>query len=193
MRQATASDLPVLMDLRIEAERWLSAAGVDQWRDPRTRGPALRKWEADIEAGRTWIAATSAGDVLGTVTLARPDRDFWTQADQPDSAVYVGKLITARAAAGLDLGGRILDWVGSIARDRNLPWVRLDCWRDNTRLQDYYLRRGFRHVRTEAPAHRLSGWMAQRPASVTLHPGNELTTAASADPASAGSGAPHRR
>ncbi|MFI9206417.1 GNAT family N-acetyltransferase [Streptomyces sp. NPDC053048] len=187
MREATPSDMPALMGLRIEAEQWLAAAGVDQWRDARTRGPALKKWMADIEAGRTWIAVTKADDVLGTVTLARPDMDFWTTEDQPDSAAYVGKLITARAAAGLDLGDRILDWVGATARQRGLPWVRLDCWRDNTRLQNYYLRRGFRHVRTEAPAHRLSGWLAQRPASTITRPGRPLVSArASAEAQGAG-------
>lgn len=177
MRKATPPDAPALMSLRIEAEQWLAAAGVDQWRDARTRGPALKKWTMDIDAGRTWIAVTTADDVLGTVTLARPDMDFWTSEDQPHSAIYVGKLITARAAAGLYLGERILDWAGSVARQRGLPWVRLDCWRDNARLQNYYLRRGFRHVRTEAPTHRLSGWLAQRPASIITRPDHQLVSA----------------
>jgi hypothetical protein len=47
--------------------------------------------------------------------------------------------------------------------------LRLDVWRDNARLQNYYLAEGFEHVRTEAPSHRLSGWMAQRPSALVLH------------------------
>ncbi|MFI1798983.1 GNAT family N-acetyltransferase [Streptomyces sp. NPDC020379] len=170
--------MPDLRQLRAEAETWLAAAGIDQWRDPSTRPAALAKWEANIRDGRTWVIDNDdRTGLLATVTLAPPDRDFWRDADAPDSAVYIAKLITGRQAKGEHLGGRILDWAGSIACDRGLPWVRLDCWRDNTKLQDYYLRAGFRHVRTEAPTHRLSGWMAQRPASVVLYPGQDLTTA----------------
>ncbi|MFF4181450.1 GNAT family N-acetyltransferase [Streptomyces sp. NPDC001633] len=174
MRQATASDEPALMEMRVEAEAWLAAAGIDQWRNPVTRSRALAKWQKDIAEGRTWVAVNSSDRIVGTVTLAEPDRDFWSAKDSPEDAVYVAKLITARIASGKNVGGRILDWVSSVAQKRNVSWVRLDVWRTNKKLQQYYVKEGFRHVRTEAPPHRLSGWMAQRPATVILHPGEEL-------------------
>ncbi|MCX4673623.1 GNAT family N-acetyltransferase [Streptomyces sp. NBC_01381] len=164
------------MRLRTEAEEWLAAAGIDQWRAPGFRERALAKWHADIEAGRTWVAVDNTDEVLATVTLAPADRDFWTDDDIPESALYVAKLITARSTGGKHLGGRLLDWVGSVAREQGLSWVRLDCWRANTQLQKYYFAEGFTHVRTEAPEHRLSGWMAQRPASVVMHPSDRLQT-----------------
>jgi GNAT superfamily N-acetyltransferase len=173
IRRATQYDSEALMGLRTEAEAWLAAAGIDQWRTPGFRDRALAKWKVDIEHHRTWVVESGAA-ILATVTLAPPDRDFWTEDDEPETAVYVAKLITARKAAGQQLGGRILDWVGSVARSQGKPWVRLDCWRANVPLQEYYLREGFDHVRTEAPSHRLSGWMAQRSADVTMHPGAPL-------------------
>ncbi|MEV8476199.1 GNAT family N-acetyltransferase [Streptomyces sp. NPDC051173] len=195
IRPATGADMPALRDLRMEAEEWLKDAGINQWRDARTRGPALAKWEHNIHEGRTWVVDDGDGGLLATATLAPPDTDFWREDDHPATAVYIAKLITARRAseAGLELGDRILDWAGGMARDRGLPWVRLDCWRDNTRLQNYYLRRGFRHVRTEAPAHRLSGWLAQRPASITTRPGRQLASAdASAKAQGSGEAPPMR-
>lgn len=176
IRRATPADSNALMKLRIEAEEWLASAGIDQWRSPGFRDRALAKWQVDITEGRTWVVPDADGELLGTITLARPDADFWTRADSPDSAVYVAKLITARSAAGQRLGGRLLDWAGGVARDQRLPWVRLDVWRDNVRLQRYYLDEGFEHVRTEAPPHRLSGWMAQRPSSLTRHADASLRT-----------------
>ncbi|MFE7347559.1 GNAT family N-acetyltransferase [Streptomyces fimicarius] len=170
IRPATNEDTPALMALRVEAEEWLSAAGIDQWRSTGFRERALAKWRADIAEGRTWVVPGQRHELLGTVTLARPDLDFWDERDDPGSAVYVAKLITARTAGGRQLGGRLLDWVGSVARRHKVPWVRLDVWRTNERLQRYYLDQGFAHVRTEAPGHRLSGWMAQRPASTVMHP-----------------------
>ncbi|MEV8057160.1 GNAT family N-acetyltransferase [Streptomyces antimycoticus] len=173
LRLANETDQDELMRLRVEAEDWLARAGIDQWRTAGFRDRALEKWRIDIENGRTWIVVES-GEAVGTVTLASPDMDFWTLADRPDAALYVAKLITSRAASGQDLGGRILDWVGTVAAKTDKPWIRLDCWRANTALQDYYLREGFEHVRTEAPPHRLSGWMAQRSSSVIMHPENPL-------------------
>ncbi|MEU3189479.1 GNAT family N-acetyltransferase [Streptomyces sp. NPDC006992] len=177
MRPALPGEAASLMRLRIEAEEWLAAAGIDQWRSPGFRDRALAKWDADIEDGRTWVTVTGSDEIAGTVTLARPDLDFWRPSDQPDAALYVAKLITRRQFAGQKLGGRILDWVGAAARARDLPWVRLDVWRSNAKLQDYYRKEGFKHVRTEAPDHRLSGWMAQRPASVVMHPEAPLASA----------------
>lgn len=181
VQPATSIDVDALMSLRIEAESWLAAAGIDQWRSSGFRERALAKWRVDIEEGRTWVVPGPGGPVLGTVTLAQPDYDFWSEDDAPSSAVYVAKLITSRAAARSHLGGRILDWVGEVARTRGLPWVRLDVWRTNGRLQQYYLDEGFTHVRTEAPSHRLSGWLAQRPASTVMHPHAALHAGTLAD------------
>ncbi|MFF8717504.1 GNAT family N-acetyltransferase [Streptomyces sp. NPDC015184] len=169
IRPATPADAETLMKLRLEAEQWLAQAGIDQWRDPATRVPALQKWHRDIAAGRTWVV-DEGPTVVATITLASPDGDFWGESDDPESAVYVAKLITARSVKGQRIGGRLLDWAGAQARHRGLPWVRLDCWRSNIALQKFYLQEGFRHVRTEALPHRLSGWLGQRSASVARHP-----------------------
>ncbi|MGW1189293.1 GNAT family N-acetyltransferase [Streptomyces sp. NPDC002559] len=169
IRPATLADAEALMELRLEAEQWLAQAGINQWRDPATRTPALQKWRRDISAGRTWVVDEDAA-VIATVTLAPPDADFWGEWDHPENAVYVAKLITARSVKGQGIGGLLLDWAGAQARHRGLPWIRLDCWRSNIALQRFYLQEGFHHVRTEAPPHRLSGWLGQRSASVVRHP-----------------------
>jgi GNAT superfamily N-acetyltransferase len=179
MRQAVPADVDALMGLRVEAEQWLAQAGIDQWRNPQTRGPALAKWMADIEAGRTWIVGDGK-DVRATVTLAPPDMDFWQESDHPQSALYIAKLITARSSKGSKLGGRLLDWVAGQARQQGKNLIRLDCWRSNSKLQQFYLREGFRHVRTEEPEHRLSGWLGERPASVVRYPDVPLNAASTA-------------
>lgn len=175
-RPATTADAPALMDLRIEAETWLAAAGIDQWRtsDGGIRDRALAKWRSDIDAGRTWVV-TDTSTPVATITLAPADPDFWGPDDDPADAVYVAKLITSRQVSGHNLGGRLLDWAGSEARTQGRTWVRLDCWRSNKALHAYYLREGFAHLRTESPSHRLSGWLAQRPAYAVMHPEALLT------------------
>ncbi|NEE30190.1 GNAT family N-acetyltransferase [Streptomyces sp. SID7982] len=157
------------MGLRTEAEAWLRSKGSDQWSDPEAGARAIAKWHAAIDEGRTWLITTETGTVLGTVSRGPVDRDFWTDQDAPESALYLYKLMVSRAASGMGIGGLALDWAGRIAALEGRRWVRIDCWRTATGLQRYYESAGFAHVRTESPSHRKSGWLAQRPASLVLN------------------------
>lgn len=127
IRRATQADTGALMKLWLEAENWLAANGIDQWRSPGFRDRALDKWKADIADGRTYVVEDTHEHIVGTVTLALPDPDFWTEGDDLDSAVYVAKLISTRSPAGDRLGGRIIDWAASVARGQGRAQVARDC------------------------------------------------------------------
>ncbi|MFE3270206.1 GNAT family N-acetyltransferase [Streptomyces sp. NPDC059215] len=170
LRPARAEDVPALLGLRTEAEGWLRNKGTDQWSDPETGERAIAKWRASIDEGRAWVVLNEQDTVLATVSRGPVDRDFWTDADHPESALYLYKLMVARAASGRNLGVRVIDWMSRLAALEGRSWVRIDTWRTNTGLHAYYERLGFRHVRTEAPSHRLSGWLAQRPAGEVALP-----------------------
>ncbi|MEU8525504.1 MULTISPECIES: GNAT family N-acetyltransferase [Streptomyces] len=175
IRPARAVDVPALMALRTEAERWLSTKGTDQWSDPETGSTAIGKWRAAIDDGRSWVVVGGdTGEILATVSRGPADRDFWTADDRPESGFYLYKLIVARAAKGQRLGVRVLDWASRVAALEGREWVRIDTWRTNTDLHAYYERLGFDHVRTEAPSHRRSGWLAQRPATELALPDHLL-------------------
>lgn len=178
IRPANASDVPALMALRTEAEGWLPSLGTDQWSDAETGSRAIAKWQETIDDGRAWVVSNHDGDVVGTVSRGAADRDFWRIDDRPETAFHLYKLITARSTAGQGLGSLILDWACRVAALEGRDWVRIDCWRSNTGLQRYYEGLGFMHVRTEAPGHRRSGWLAQRASSfitnqdMSLRPGH---------------------
>ncbi|MFF2436655.1 GNAT family N-acetyltransferase [Streptomyces sp. NPDC058107] len=176
LRPARAEDVPALMALRTEAEEWLSSKGTDQWSDPETGAKAITKWRASIDEGRAWVVVDDdSGKVLGTVSRGPVDRDFWTDEDRPESAFHLYKLIVARQAAGRHLGARLVDWASNLAAMEGRDWVRIDTWRTNKGLHSYYERLGFKHVRTESPSHRRSGWLAQRPATTLSRPDFPLT------------------
>nr|WP_258544156.1 GNAT family N-acetyltransferase [Streptomyces ipomoeae] len=158
------------MALRAEAEGWLRTKGTDQWSDPETGERAISKWRASIDEGRAWVVVGESDDVLATVSRGPVDRDFWTDDDRPETALYLYKLMVARKASGRQLGVRVIDWMSRLAALEGRSWVRIDTWRTNTGLHSYYERLGFQHVRTEAPAHRRSGWLAQRPAGEVTMP-----------------------
>ncbi|MEV5204909.1 GNAT family N-acetyltransferase [Streptomyces sp. NPDC053720] len=176
IRPAGLADVPALMALRTEAEGWLASAGTDQWSDPETGGRALAKWHDSINEGRAWVLLDTDGTTVGTVSRGPADRDFWREDDKPESAFYLYKLITSRSVSGQGLGSLVLDWACRVAALEGREWVRIDCWRTNTGLQRYYERLGFKHVRTESPAHRKSGWLAQRPSNYLVEADRSLAT-----------------
>ncbi|MFF7388913.1 GNAT family N-acetyltransferase [Streptomyces scabiei] len=175
LRPAAAEDVPALLALRVEAEGWLRTKGTDQWSDPETGERAMSKWRASIDEGRAWVVVDESNDVLATVSRGPVDRDFWTDQDRPETALYLYKLMVARNASGRQLGARVIDWMSRLAELEGRSWVRIDTWRTNTGLHAYYERLGFKHVRTETPSHRRSGWLAQRPAGELTLPGDLLT------------------
>ncbi|MFE9931758.1 GNAT family N-acetyltransferase [Streptomyces sp. NPDC005533] len=166
IESATAADVAKLLAFREEAAAWLSELGSDQWRRPY---PADRLM-ATIEAGRVFMVR-DGGVTAATITLT-PDVEegLWSREELAEPSMFVNKLTVARSHAGCDLGGRLLDWAGARAHRAGAIWLRLDAWTTNPRLQDYYLRHGFTHVRTVTEGGavnggpRVSGWLAQRPA-----------------------------
>ncbi|WP_329051773.1 GNAT family N-acetyltransferase [Streptomyces violaceus] len=192
LRPAAAEDVPALMALRAEAEGWLRTKGTDQWSDPETGERAISKWRASIDEGRAWVVVSERDEVLATVSRGPVDRDFWTDADRPETALYLYKLIVAREASGRQLGTRLIDWMSRLAALEGRRWVRIDTWRTNTGLHHYYERLGFEHVRTEAPSHRRSGWLAQRRAGEVALPHDLLPVGPNED-AATGVEVPHQR
>ncbi|MEV6478055.1 GNAT family N-acetyltransferase [Streptomyces sp. NPDC051657] len=169
IKPASTTDVPALMALRTEAETWLRSKGSDQWSDREAGARAIAKWHSAIDEGRTWLITDAKDRTLGTVSRGPVDRDFWTEADAPETGLYLYKLMVSRDSAGQGIGSLALDWAGRIAALEGRRWVRIDCWRTAQGLQEYYEALGFSHVRTEAPSHRRSGWLGQRPASLVLN------------------------
>jgi GNAT superfamily N-acetyltransferase len=147
----------------------LSALGTDQWSRPY---PADRL-AATIAAGTVFMVR-DGGTTAGTITVTtEAEPGLWNNAELAEPAVYVNKLTVARSHAGQNLGGRLLDWAGDRAYRAGAKWLRLDAWTTNDALQRYYLRQGFKHVRTVLEGDavnggpRVSGWLAQRRANHT--------------------------
>lgn len=167
IRPAQLDDLDAMLDLRVEAERWLRKQGIQQW-TPDYDDYARRVLADFVEAGMAWVIDDDA-QVIATVSINEPDPDFWGWSDDQDEALYLSKMIVSRQYAGHDLGGAILNWASQRARADGLRWLRIDVRRDNSALHRYYLAHGFEYVRTyHAPGRRTeSGWLAQRPAGLS--------------------------
>jgi predicted N-acetyltransferase YhbS len=122
--------------------------------------------KAGIAASTTHVVLDDHSETVASLTLNGPDPDFWTTADAPDTALYLYKFMIGPKARGTGLGDALLNWACTQAQQHGKAWLRLDCWRTNTRLQTYYARRGFAPLRTVQVPGRNSGALMQRPAEL---------------------------
>lgn len=65
-------------------------------------------------------------------------------------------------------------WAAHRARQADKSWLRLDAWKSNTALHQYYLDRGFTLVRIDDNPADPSGAYFQRPSDVELRLGPEV-------------------
>ncbi|WTF79773.1 GNAT family N-acetyltransferase [Streptomyces sp. NBC_01594] len=168
---AHPDDVIKLVAFREEAAAWLTRLGSEQWQRPY---PADRL-TATIEAGSVFMVM-DGGLTAATLTLSpEVEEGLWTEQELAEPSSFVTKLTVARAHAGQNLGGRLLDWAGDRAYRDGAKWLRLDAWTTNEALQRYYLRQGFEYVRTVREGGavnggpRVSGWLAQRRTAPAEH------------------------
>ncbi|MBN3930899.1 GNAT family N-acetyltransferase [Streptomyces verrucosisporus] len=160
IRPASAEELPTVEELLIEASEWLASRGIDQWQFP----PHRDRIQKAIRHAECFLAVDDEDRPIGTITVDdHADPEFWTEADDPGSALYVHRMATSRAAAGRDVGAVMLDWATKRAAQQGKGWLRLDAWKTNPGLHRYYERQGFTLVRLVDLEHRKSGALFQRP------------------------------
>ncbi|MGY3341060.1 DNA-binding GntR family transcriptional regulator/GNAT superfamily N-acetyltransferase [Streptomyces filamentosus] len=175
IRLAGEEDLHTVVDLWGHAASWLQERGIDQWQYP----PREERIAANIEAGECWIVEADGAPVATITVDEHADPDFWSPSETKESALYVHRMVVRRDVAGLSIGSALLDWAGEEAVRQGKQLLRLDAWRTNDALQQYYRDRGFEHVRTAEVDGRHSGALFQRPATYKRGIGPELKTVAS--------------
>lgn len=137
-------------DIRTVAEMWVRAAkrladrGFDQWQYP----VKTHNIRAAVNAGTCWLVRDSNFAIAGTITVdTNADSGLWYPSDNPSSALYLHRMIVEPNLAGAETGSALMDWVARRAAREGRRWIRLDAWRGNRGLRDYYSKRGFDVVR----------------------------------------------
>ena len=152
------SEVEEMLDILSESAARLHAKGLDQW-PVRFR---VAKVMPDIENRYAYFVRGDEGLLATFILSPEPDRDFWTPVEISQPSRYVSKLATRDGFSGV--GAAILDWCEQCSARSGAKWLRLDAWRTNSKLHDYYKAQGFEHLRTVAPPGRNSGALFQRAA-----------------------------
>lgn len=137
IRRAVASDAAAILALRDEAAAWLLGRGIEQWRPGEVTVDDVVGWMTD---GRVYVGELD-GTIAGSVRLAWSDVAVWGE-QEPDAG-YVQALMTARRAAGIGLGGRLLEHVEAVIATSGRTRVRLSCLRGNDGLERFYVGAGY--------------------------------------------------
>lgn len=151
----------------------LHSLGFDQWQYP-VKWENIRRSAAERAL---WLVRDSHHHTVGTITVEQNADPYWLPEDRPKDAVYIHRMIVDDGYRGSELGSALLDWVARQARQQKKSWVRLDAWKSNPGLHQYYLNRGFILVRIDDNPEDPSGACFQRPSSIELHRGPKVIDA----------------
>jgi ribosomal protein S18 acetylase RimI-like enzyme len=130
------------------------ASGIPLW--PEFPADLIR---GEIRDGRHFSAFDRDERLVGCLSLTLADPVIWATEEKGD-AVYIHRMCVNPEAKGKGFARHVLSWACGYAAAIGRKYVRMDTWRDNARLVDYYASCGFRrigdrHVRGDdsLPAH----------------------------------------
>ena len=118
---------------------WMDDMGIRQWNATGylTAYP-LSHYIGLAESGRLY--ALMDGETAAATCAILTEDEFWADLKE-DAALYVHAFASDPAYPGA--GGELLNRVEDMARETGVPLVRLDCVRDNERLNRWYQDRGY--------------------------------------------------
>jgi GNAT superfamily N-acetyltransferase len=144
IRRAGRNDVPGVLAVLDGATEWLVARGqTEQWgTSPHSTDPArVASITSFADEHSLWVAETADGRVLGALAVGVPP-SYIPPAGEPE--VYVRLLVTARASAGNNVGGELLEYARDLARATGVRLVRVDCFAGGDgALIRYYEKQGF--------------------------------------------------
>ncbi|MEE4541208.1 GNAT family N-acetyltransferase [Streptomyces sp. V4-01] len=162
IRPARLDELATVESLLIEVSEWLASRGIDQWQFP----PHRDRITTALRRGEVFLAEVDGRPVATLQVDDHADPEFWTPEDEPGDALYVHRMAVTRKFSGAGIGGTLLDWASARAVEEGKAWLRLDAWKNNPGLHQYYQDQGFRMIRLIDLPHRGSGALFQRPSSL---------------------------
>lgn len=164
VRHATPEDEQEISRLVKAAVAWLATRNTDQWQNTALlKGDPERTRAKSVDRGEIYVVVDNDGRIVGSFALdSYADPDFWSSTDHPDDALYLHRMVRDRSINNHSIGDVILDYASRQAAQQGKHWLRLDAWRTNTGLHDYYKRHGFEHVRSIDLPDRGSGALFQR-------------------------------
>lgn len=139
IRQARPDETSVVLEMLLEASRWVDALGEVMWEEGELDPGRVGE---EVTAGQFVIALVD-GEAAGAVRFQLDDELFWPDLPRGDSA-FLHRLVVRRAYKGRGISSALLQWAVEHARSIGRRYLRLDCDASRPKLQALYERFGFR-------------------------------------------------
>ena len=100
-------------------------------------------------------------EVAGIFAITFSDEQLWKERSA-EPAVYIHRIVTPTKFRGTGNVSKIIKWAKDFCKEKELEYIRIDTWADNTRLVNHYKKCGFTYLKdidisgvTGFPAHYL--------------------------------------
>ncbi|HRL72228.1 MAG TPA: GNAT family N-acetyltransferase [Flavobacterium sp.] len=105
--------------------------------------------EKEISENRQWKIIIN-NEIACVFAITFEDENIWKEKNS-DKAVYFHRIATHPKFKGQHFVEKIVAWGRLFAKEKNLDYLRLDTWGDNTELIDYYQKCGFEFLGITTP------------------------------------------
>ena len=144
IRSGNLDDFAGVMRLMDEAVAWLVAQGrTGQWgSEPMSSSDArIDRMRAEVEHNDLWIAEID-GAPVGAMLLGTEPMPYVAAVNEPE--LYLHLLVTSALHRGSGIGQALVDKARSVATERGIDLIRVDCYAgDDRKLVAAYERMGF--------------------------------------------------
>lgn len=152
LRHSKEEDIPAIMALITEAQRYFSQKGIDQWQNGYPNPEVIRN---DIRLGNSYvvlqygqstdvpasIVATAMISFDGEPTYAHIDGAWLT--DLPYAVIH--RVAVRPELKGQNIAGWIIGETERMCTERNCPCIRIDTHRENRSMQRVAAKNGFQY------------------------------------------------
>lgn len=142
VRLATRSDLPALMALVGRVIPLMHADGIFQWDDSY---PNEKVFGTDIDIAQLWLAEPEHGIVAGVAAITTDQYPEYAQVgwDITEPAIVVHRLAVDPAYRGAGIAVALMHQAESVARERDIPLLRVDTNTQNAATQRLFPKLGY--------------------------------------------------
>lgn len=155
IRLATLTDIDAIMRLVKQVVPIMQATGNLQWDN---KYPDAEIFTADVQAGQLWVADFD-GRIAGVIAITigqEPEYGQIPEWDITEPAVVAHRLAVSPDMQGKGIANSLLQQCEVVARQEDIPLIRLDTNTVNRPMQNLFLKIGY-HLGGEITLHKKPG------------------------------------
>ena len=144
----TQSEIPAIMDIIADAQKYLAELNIDQWQDGY---PTQEQIELDITNEDSYVVVNDDDKVMGTSVFTTKSEPTYKEVDEgwltPDDAKYgvIHRLAVSDQFRGAGVGKFVFTTCEEQLIELNIKSMRIDTHRDNKGMQHMLKKRGYEY------------------------------------------------